>query len=210
MDLFFLQLLSQMTATTTTAGSTATTESTTATTPPTANATSNEEMNPQSIFRNMIQQLANGQGNDGRSVEVNMTDPSSMGMAFPFPMIAGNLGDYAFGNINTIINQLMTQDQSANGTPPAAKSVVEKLPTITVEEAHLEANPDCAVCKEDFQTGDPSKKLPCQHMFHPDCILPWLEQRNSCPVCRHELPTDDEDYERRRSTQAADINTSNS
>ena len=48
---------------------------------------------------------------------------------------------------------------------------------------------ECSVCKEDFQKDTDFLMLPCDHIFHKDCIVQWLRQRNSCPVCRFALPS---------------------
>ena len=33
----------------------------------------------------------------------------------------------------------------------------------------------CSVCMEAFTLNETVKQLPCQHCFHNDCIMPWLE-----------------------------------
>lgn len=79
--------------------------------------------------------------------------------------------------------------------PPAtSKEFMNNLETLPITEK----GGQCAVCLKEWTAGEESKRLPCKHKFHPTCILPWLEKTNSCPVCRHELPTDDEDYEEYR------------
>ncbi|CAA6661895.1 unnamed protein product [Spirodela intermedia] len=80
--------------------------------------------------------------------------------------------------------------------PPASSSFVENLPRVVFSEDH-EKNGGliCAICKDPLLTGTQVSQLPCLHFYHPSCILPWLSSRNSCPLCRYELPTDDPDYE---------------
>ena len=46
---------------------------------------------------------------------------------------------------------------------------------------------DCAVCKDDFEISQETIELPCKHVFHEECILPWIKQSGTCPVCRFEL-----------------------
>ncbi|KAM0877068.1 hypothetical protein ACQ4PT_035722 [Festuca glaucescens] len=78
----------------------------------------------------------------------------------------------------------------ARETPPASKAAVESMPTVAIAASHVRADCHCAVCKEPFELGAEAREMPCAHIYHEDCILPWLQLRNSCPVCRHEMPTD--------------------
>uniref|UniRef100_A0A7C8YYJ3 RING-type E3 ubiquitin transferase n=1 Tax=Opuntia streptacantha TaxID=393608 RepID=A0A7C8YYJ3_OPUST len=80
-------------------------------------------------------------------------------------------------------------------SPPTAKSVVENLPTLRLSAECLEENDVCAICKDDILGQGTVRQLPCLHYYHGDCILPWLKMHNTCPLCRHELPTDDLEYE---------------
>jgi len=62
----------------------------------------------------------------------------------------------------------------------------------------------CPICTDSYTPGDTIIRLPlCGHVFHEKCALAWLTKHNSCPYCRKELPTDDDDYERERRRREA-------
>ena len=60
---------------------------------------------------------------------------------------------------------------------------------------HTDAKIQCSVCWDDFKLDEDVRQLKCEHIFHQDCIIPWLELHNTCPVCRKEqenVPPDGE------------------
>lgn len=84
--------------------------------------------------------------------------------------------------------------------PPAAKAVVESLPRTVIRSSKAELK--CPVCLLEFEEEETVIEMPCHHLFHSNCILPWLSKTNSCPLCRHELPTDDDSYEEHKKDKA--------
>jgi len=76
-------------------------------------------------------------------------------------------------------------------TAERAASIEAAAPArrLAAHEASPETN--CAVCHDELRTGEVVRRLPCEHVFHDACILPWLLANPICPmdrVCLHELP----------------------
>ncbi|KAM1160017.1 hypothetical protein TB2_032634 [Malus domestica] len=109
----------------------------------------------------------------------------------------GNSGDYLdAGGFEELLEHLAEVDSLRRGAPPASASFVNNLPRVVISKEH-DKHDDlaCAICKDVLTIGTEVNKLPCSHLYHSMCILPWLSTRNTCPLCRYELPTDDRDYE---------------
>ncbi|MED6145702.1 hypothetical protein PIB30_027831 [Stylosanthes scabra] len=113
------------------------------------------------------------------------------------PPYDANFGDYLDARqFEDFLEHLAENDNLRRGAPPASLSFVNNLPRVVVDKDHEKHGElVCAICKDALVPGTEASQLPCSHLYHGSCILPWLSTRNSCPLCRYELPTDDRDYE---------------
>ncbi|KAK1277551.1 E3 ubiquitin-protein ligase RING1-like [Acorus gramineus] len=112
---------------------------------------------------------------------------SNGGLEVLFNGGSGNVRDYFIGpGLDELIEQLTRNNR--RGPAPASRSSIDAMPRIKISPRHIRADPHCPVCKERFELGCEAREMACKHLYHSDCIVPWLVQHNSCPVCRVELP----------------------
>ncbi|KAL0898496.1 hypothetical protein Bca101_082457 [Brassica carinata] len=107
----------------------------------------------------------------------------------PAPPRRMNPHDFFTGGsgLEQLIEQLTQDDRP--GPPPASEPTIDALPTVTITSKHLTNDTSqCTVCMEDFIVGGEATELPCNHIYHKNCITPWLRLHNSCPICRRDLP----------------------
>uniref|UniRef100_A0A8C9K8W2 E3 ubiquitin-protein ligase RNF115 n=1 Tax=Panthera tigris altaica TaxID=74533 RepID=A0A8C9K8W2_PANTA len=116
----------------------------------------------------IIQQLVNG--------IITPASIPSLGLG-PWGVLHSNPMDYAWGanGLDAIITQLLNQFENT-GPPPADKEKIQALPTVPVTEEHVGSGLECPVCKDDYGLGERVRQLPCSHLFHDGCIVPWLQQ----------------------------------
>ncbi|XP_062207154.1 probable E3 ubiquitin-protein ligase RHC1A [Phragmites australis] len=100
-----------------------------------------------------------------------------------------NFSSFLLGpSLEALFEQLLIQN-NRQGPAPAPQSAMDSMPVVKISRRHLNDDPQCPVCKDKFEVGSEAREMPCKHLYHTDCIIPWLVQHNSCPVCRHPLPS---------------------
>ncbi|CAB4386312.1 unnamed protein product [Rhizophagus irregularis] len=101
--------------------------------------------------------------------------------------------------LDNLVTQLLEEaNASAKGPPPASKNFIKNLPKVSKSE--IKSDDTCIICAENFSANEKVNitKMPCNHMFDKDCILPWLELHNTCPNCRYEVESDDPEWKKKQ------------
>ena len=87
-------------------------------------------------------------------------------------------------------SQVMSFLSNEERKPPASKQFIADLKKCD----DFKETEKCCICLKQFVANE-TVKVDCGHKFHVQCLTPWLQLHNSCPLCRTEFPTDDEEYE---------------
>ncbi|KIJ56706.1 hypothetical protein M422DRAFT_40301 [Sphaerobolus stellatus SS14] len=70
--------------------------------------------------------------------------------------------------------------------PPSMED--EKAPSNSSEESLPSLLPDEGEVKQDEPKTDVDiVSLPCAHVFHGACLIPWFSRKTSCPTCRFDI-----------------------
>lgn len=55
-----------------------------------------------------------------------------------------------------------------------------------IKEKEMEG-PHCSICLSEYENGETLLQLPCQHLYHDDCINSWTANHTKCPLCNFDL-----------------------
>ena len=90
-------------------------------------------------------------------------------------------------------NIALSTGSTTTATTSTPKKKEEKpKPKVTlkfrqVTEQEVKDETTCAICLEPFEAGKKVAVLKCNHIYHEDCIKPWIESHTTCPVCRTDV-----------------------
>ncbi|XP_051131252.1 putative RING-H2 finger protein ATL71 [Andrographis paniculata] len=92
---------------------------------------------------------------------------------------------------NTAAAPILPRTNSPAPAPP-----LNRFPKLLYSEAKASYKDStatcCSICLADYKNSDMLRALPdCRHLFHLNCVDPWLRLHPTCPVCRTSSPLAD-------------------
>ncbi|KAJ3705852.1 hypothetical protein LUZ61_009557 [Rhynchospora tenuis] len=85
---------------------------------------------------------------------------------------------------------------AGEASAPASRASIESLAVVTNSHDKEKSEEECPICLEklfNHEKGEEVREMPCKHIYHGGCIKAWLGINSSCPVCRYQMPDEEEE-----------------
>uniref|UniRef100_A0A915EUL9 E3 ubiquitin-protein ligase hrd-1 n=1 Tax=Ditylenchus dipsaci TaxID=166011 RepID=A0A915EUL9_9BILA len=70
-----------------------------------------------------------------------------------------------------------------------AINAMNNLFPLATQQELTDGDATCIICREEMTVESGAKKLPCNHIFHPNCLRSWFQRQQTCPTCRLDVLT---------------------
>ncbi|CAI4222426.1 unnamed protein product [Auanema sp. JU1783] len=164
------------------------------------NSTSSEAVRDQSVVANVVNNVlralsATVASNTFLDVEGGRVTENTLNMGpitLEVQMTGSGERQIRLGTEETVLNSMdrimqdlfHVVDQPLNGL---SDQQLRSIPIIEVTENHVKDETQCSTCLDLFKLGESVAQLNCMHIFHQQCVEPWLKQQRSCPICRQRV-----------------------
>ena len=133
-----------------------------------------------SAARHIGQATSQDSQRNGRSVP--QYQPHGFGLS-PFPDV-GSFHDNLW-DLDPLFSNVMPTPGCYRLMPRISDDqITSQLASMLIRSQQVNTIEQCGVCLESFVLGETVLKLPCEHLFHSNCIVPWLRTNNTCLICR--------------------------
>ncbi|PHH71970.1 hypothetical protein CDD82_6233 [Ophiocordyceps australis] len=140
-----------------------------------------------SIFSDVLRDIGPPQGSQQGGPPPNFARglQEIFSLLSPASAMAGD-AVYSQEALDRIITQLMEANPQSNAAPPASQEALQTLErkTVNIDMLKGESKTECTICIDEMKVGDRAVVLPCKHWFHEECVVLWLKEHNTCPICR--------------------------
>lgn len=102
-------------------------------------------------------------------------------------IVVNGTGDVGFfANPASLSSMFMNSNfESDAGVPETlSEEEIAALPRFQWEVSPSDDEVVCGICREGLAAGDDVCQLPCQHVFHHQCVATWFRRAANCPLCR--------------------------
>ncbi|CAN6336626.1 unnamed protein product [Urochloa humidicola] len=156
--------------------------------------------------------LRRGRGGQGRVVRLHILAGPRAGTVEEITVPSSRSGNYIRGAMERVFDDDYDADEMAaflfgdddDDLAAGHRRSSKRARVAATSEAILclqevtgrsRSGEECAICLQDFHADETLRGMPCSHAFHQHCISQWLSRNAACPLCRHRLPTEEDDQQ---------------